>query len=527
VVTTVASPDEIEEVIASSTYLWTLGKRLFYQAVSSASTIPNTTNGSFASAVPPNCENTNSTTAPVIRMSHGNHYILVLINRSSEPTNLHTHGLHISGVGAVDDITRTVSTDHCLVYHYDLVDDADVGTFWYHSHRHPIASHQVEKGAYGLLIVDETPEILFNHYPPHLQAFLRNEVLLQYASVLNKTTNIRTNVLNGVEQSLPWPMHNNTSKDKNHSSNNMTLPPLLNLRFHRDEWYYLRISFVILSDPTNFVEVYPPSACEVRIVAYDGVYRSQVPSNFTLYRHMMTVSSRVDLAVRCSAETAELHFHQGGGGGTSTGLTNASRLVLIHAYKGADEASTQPIRERPSPYWDPHRKTLWKPRRPYYMEDLLIEKEEASIESSSPIPMDIWNVSMNDILMKNGSKKLYINDKQWDPSMPIRSVQLGRLVEWNLRLTQEHPFHIHINRMQIAEPGGCGYRYEHGEYYDTIAALNESCRVRLHFQDFAGRVVAHCHKQKHEDRGMMVWFNVTDGPGAGVLAAHEQQCLSS
>jgi hypothetical protein len=66
--------------------------------------------------------------SPLIRMLPGKHYKLILINNAQEPTNLHTHGLHISGVGSVDDITRNVDPGSCLVYQYHILDTADVGT---------------------------------------------------------------------------------------------------------------------------------------------------------------------------------------------------------------------------------------------------------------------------------------------------------------------------------------------------------------------------------------------------------------
>ena len=46
--------------------------------------------------------------------------------------------------------------------------------------------------------------------------------------------------------------------------------------------------------------------------------------------------------------------------------------------------------------------------------------------------------------------------------------------------------------MLIVEPGGCGHgRFEEGQYYDTIAADQDECRVRVKFFDFAGRIVIH------------------------------------
>jgi hypothetical protein len=62
-----------------------------------------------------------------------------------------------------------------------------------------------------------------------------------------------------------------------------------------------------------------------------------------------------------------------------------------------------------------------------------------------------------------------------------------------------------VNRMQIVETGGCGFRYEQGGYFVLIVTNTKACKVRLYVWDFAGRIVAHCHKLKQEDCEMMVW----------------------
>ncbi len=46
---------------------------------------------------------------PIIRMAPGYRYLINFKNGApagTEPTNLHTHGLHISGDGNSDDVTR-------------------------------------------------------------------------------------------------------------------------------------------------------------------------------------------------------------------------------------------------------------------------------------------------------------------------------------------------------------------------------------------------------------------------------------
>ena len=110
-------------------------------------------------------------------------YHVTLVNSASEgtnPTNLHTHGLHIPGDGNADDVTRSVpvspalqclhnecsrkggtrcvlkwfpslrtlhapsttsllhrevSGGSCLGHNYSIPADHEGGTFWYHAHR--------------------------------------------------------------------------------------------------------------------------------------------------------------------------------------------------------------------------------------------------------------------------------------------------------------------------------------------------------------------------------------------------------
>ena len=75
-----------------------------------------------------------------------------------------------------------------------------------------------------------------------------------------------------------------------------------------------------------------------------------------------------------------------------------------------------------------------------------------------------------------------------------------------------HPFHMHVNHMQLseapAEPAPFGFAI--GEYYDVVAMpLAEkggSFKVRFRPADFVGgaNVVVHCHILAHEDGGMML-----------------------
>lgn len=61
------------------------------------------------------CENSTSAVSPFIRLRARTNYKLILINRSNQPTNLHIHGFHVSGVGIYDDVSCDYPTPNAEV----------------------------------------------------------------------------------------------------------------------------------------------------------------------------------------------------------------------------------------------------------------------------------------------------------------------------------------------------------------------------------------------------------------------------
>jgi FtsP/CotA-like multicopper oxidase with cupredoxin domain len=103
---------------------------------------------------------------PTIRMTPGETYVLTfknslpyeepspVINDLKDPniTNLHTHGLHVSGETPADDVLRLINGGWCADYVYEVPADHMGGTLWYHAHHHGSTYLQVAAGAFGLLI---------------------------------------------------------------------------------------------------------------------------------------------------------------------------------------------------------------------------------------------------------------------------------------------------------------------------------------------------------------------------------------
>lgn len=295
---------------------------------------------------------------PLIRLEKGKRYKITLRNTAlpATVTNLHTHGLHISGSGNSDDVTRVVSTGNCLSYAWELSRDHAGGTHWYHAHHHGSTQSQVSGGAYGVVIVEEDPSALFPSAlgaVEHVHSWLSNEKILILGSVGGS-----------------WKANGE---------------PFEQLNFISGQWYRLRVA---LSDPEARVRTLQISAsgdeaqspCEIRLVAHDGVFRSRVPSE-PIQAYSLTGASRVDLAVKCT------------GAGRSALLSYAgTKLAFFNVTSGpATRASPFDLQGN-----------SWAPVRPYYLKDLTsaeVDNHYSVRLSSSQVNGKHWdpNVPLTDI----------------------------------------------------------------------------------------------------------------------------------
>ena len=98
--------------------------------------------------------------------------------------------------------------------------------------------------------------------------------------------------------------------------------------------------------------------------------------------------------------------------------------------------------------------------------------------------------------------RFLINGRGFDHERIDTRVRLGSVEEWEYinTTTMDHPMHIHTNSFQLIGPDGQPER----AWRDVIVVKARSrARLRIKFEDFAGKTVQHCHILDHEDRGMM------------------------
>lgn len=274
---------------------------------------------------------------PTITMVPGNKYVLKFRNRlpyepASEEhnvmkdpnvSNLHTHGVHISGKTPGDDVTRSFEGSAGGDFVYDIPDDHMGGTFWYHAHHHGSTFLQVSAGAFGLLLIDDQDD----NIPTTVAAMEERHLVIAYldpgvagsgGDTLISGTLAPTWTVNG------------------HVNGTLTVPP--------DTWVHWR---VLLADRDARLKTISVSeSCEVALMARDGVWRTEVPKLLPAGSITLTGASRADLAVRCS--------------GAAT-ISVGSQTVANVAVDGAADPYPSPYNE-----FD----FTWTSERPDYLEDL-------------------------------------------------------------------------------------------------------------------------------------------------------------
>ncbi len=275
---------------------------------------------------------------PTLVMVPGQKYVLSLHNllpyeplstatnvfKDPNVTNLHTHGLHLSGESPGDDITRFFEGQHGGDFVYDIPADHMGGTFWYHPHHHGSTYLQVASGAFGLIVIDDS----FDNIPTNVAAMTERQLLVAYLDPAVAGTGGDT-LISGT-LSPTWTFNGTVA-------GNLCMPP--------DTWQHWRLLLADRDAKTKTLTV--GSGCEVALMARDGVWRTEVPKVLTTNSLNLTGASRADLAVRCSTDST-----------IQVGAT-----VVGHIYA---DGTADPL---PNP-WAADGTSTWLSQRPAYLRDL-------------------------------------------------------------------------------------------------------------------------------------------------------------
>jgi FtsP/CotA-like multicopper oxidase with cupredoxin domain len=97
--------------------------------------------------------------APTLVAAPGDTLNIKLMNATSLPTNLHTHGLHVSPAKNSDNPLIEIMPGESFQYSIKIPKNQTSGTFWYHPHHHQFTAQQLSGGLAGAIIIKDKIDI--------------------------------------------------------------------------------------------------------------------------------------------------------------------------------------------------------------------------------------------------------------------------------------------------------------------------------------------------------------------------------
>jgi FtsP/CotA-like multicopper oxidase with cupredoxin domain len=394
---------------------------------------------------------------PTLRIRPGDALRVRLLNRIDQPTNLHTHGLHVSPDGHGDNPFVTIEPGEGFDYDIAVPAGHPAGTYWYHPHHHGTVADQIFAGLAGALLVEAEPDL----------PVTEDLVLLVTDITLDDAGRV----------SDPSPMARMLGREGDLVLVNGQHQPTITAApgaLHR--WR-------IINGCVSRVLALRLEDLQLTQVALDGRYLSTPVERD---RVVLAPGNRTDVLVRPGGAgryrlTADPYDRGSmgmmGARPTTTGLITLATLAV------SGPATTAP----PAP------STLPAPPIP---SDTVARERRLT-----------FTMAMN---MGAGGMGFSIDGRTFDPGRDDQTVQLGATEEWTVVNTSpmDHPFHLHAWPFRVLATSARSQPPD-SVWQDVVLVPRQGwARLRIPFTDYTGRSVYHCHILDHEDLGMMGTINV-------------------
>ncbi|MGP4103796.1 multicopper oxidase family protein [Nonomuraea sp. KM90] len=384
---------------------------------------------------------------PTLRLRPGDRLDLTLVNRLGEHTNLHTHGWHVSPSGNSDNIYLHIMPGQSYHYSYRLREDLAPGTYWYHSHAHPLSEPQVLAGLSGAIVIDG----LKRYLPPGLRGITERLIAL-------KDVQIKNGVI---------PTANIDSNAPTNRTVNGLVNPIIGIRPGETQlWRLANIG----ADIAYNVQL---QGARFTVLAQDANPVDRTWSDDAL---LLPPGSRYDVLVQ----------------GPPPGRTQ----LITTAYSTGPDGDDYPQTTLATLH------SAGNPVRP-----AALPADFAEIDDLSHDPLAqrrTITFSEND-----QTSQFYINGKQWAADRIDVRAKLNTTEEWVVRnvADEQHTFHVHVNDFQLMSVNGRPYPFR--GWQDTVQLpARGQVVIRMRFHNFTGKYPYHCHILNHEDNGMMANLEV-------------------
>ena len=394
--------------------------------------------------------------APRLEANPGDRVKIHFTNNLSQPTNIHYHGLHIPITGNADNVFLQIEPGEQLTYEFAIPQNHPAGTFWYHPHLHGLVAEQLFGGLAGLFIVrgelDEIPEI----------KAAQEEFLVLQDFALDESGRL----MDSSHMSLMSGREGDVITVNGKVNPSFTLPAgkLMRLR-------------ILNASPSRFYRLALEEGSFYQIATDGGALNEPVEVEELL----LTPGQRAEVSIEAQPESGQyrllnLPYDRGAMGMMGGGMMGGS--------------------DRDNPM------------------TLATINYEATVES--PVPTKLANIStlpepkivrrfeLNHGMSPTVGMAFLINGQPYKSDRTDTEVQLDTVEDWEISNTgvMDHPFHVHGNAFQVISRDGQPESL--AAWRDTVLVKRgETVRIRIPFNDFAGKTVYHCHVLDHEDLGMM------------------------
>ena len=395
---------------------------------------------------------------PALVLCDGDKVVVHLINDLKQPTNLHTHGFHVSPSGHSDNIFVRINPGRRFTYTYHLPNDNAPGSYWYHPHVHMYVEGQIFAGMAGPIVVEGGLDTV-----PALRRFPQRWIFLMSTQVKNGRT-----VPVGSSAGPSTPIYVNGDLNPTLKIQPGQIQRWRIFNANADRIVVLRLAgepFQVLAEDANTLQR-PRTVRDLQIgpgSRRDVLVRGGRPGNYTL---------------------KALPFEQfPGANSIKQGGWRPNQTVLTVRSTGLPEDDRFPTGALPHPGYYPDLRGRHIDRR----RTIVFSEMQTSPTSTNYL----------------------LNGQMFDPNRIAVTMKLGALEQWTLvnTNTEWHTFHIHINDFQVVSVAG--KRVPYVDYQDNVALPPKSKVVMLmRPTDFTGKFVMHCHVTFHEDHGMMAAVQV-------------------
>ncbi len=394
---------------------------------------------------------------PLIEAKVGDRVIVHFKNSLPEPTTVHWHGLRIpAAMDGTLAMQNPIQPSSSLTYDFVVQDE---GFFWFHPHMH--TDEQVGRGLVGAILVKGTSDELIK--PSGEKLIVLNDLAILDDKIVLPADMM--SLMNG--------------REGNHVFANGKVRPVLDVA--PNETYRLRI---VNASSARFYKLRFPG--QVQLIGTDG-HLLEGPQNVTDVQ--MVPGERVDLMVTFEGEAGQsldvlsIPYDRG------HGVTGGEFPVFSVKYSEDAPRESAPL---PQP-----------------------------LATFAPLPQagSIVRLELTEDPMDHGGDHgghggdgpiFRINGEAFPNITPIQA-KLGDTQDWVIFNNSEmdHPFHLHGFFFEVLESDKRSVNYRARK--DTVNVLpDETLKIRIHFDGYAGEWMYHCHILEHEERGMMGQLTVVE-----------------